>query len=143
MKKNGFTLVEILAVIVITAIITVIASTGISAVKKSINNNLLESNILLIEKSATNLGEDKKSYLETQTSSCTIDNKTYTPCITLKVQSLIDKYYIKTKEVDKEGHKVLINYTKDESDLSYYMNEESVYIYLDDNTVYAKYMGLL
>ncbi len=140
MNKKGFTLIEILAVIVITALITIIASTGISGVKKSINENLYQSNVALIEKSAVNFGEDKKSYLESLNSSCTIDSVTYKPCLKVTVASLIDRYYIKTKEVDEENNKVLIDNRKNKEDKNYYMNDNFVYIYIDDYLVYAKYI---
>ena len=43
MKKNGFTLVELLAVIVILAIVTSMASVGVSSLRKGINKSMWNS----------------------------------------------------------------------------------------------------
>lgn len=140
MNKNGFTLIEILAVIVITALITIIASAGISGIKNSINERLYASNVSLIERSATNFGEDKKSYLTSLSDTCTINGKEYKPCLKVSVQSLIDKYYVKSKVVNDDNEKVLIDYRKNKGDENYYMNNTYVYIFIDDYVVYAKYI---
>jgi len=141
MKKNGFTLVEILTVVVIIAVITTISSIGIAAVKEKINENLWESTISLIEKSAANYGEDNLNYLKDTNTTCEIDGKTKYKCIKVSVQYLIDKNYIKTNEEDKDGNKVLIDNRKSKDDAGYYVNDTHVLIYYEDNSVYAKYMN--
>ena len=63
MKKNGFTLVELLAVIVILAIVTSMASVGVSSLRKGINKSMWNSTVELIETAAKRYGEDKKNII--------------------------------------------------------------------------------
>lgn len=157
MKKNGFTLVELLAVIVIMALITVISSAGVSAVKRSIYKYLYNNNVTLIEDAAINYGEDHKSYLIKEETTSTCSGISYSPCIQLSVATLISKGYIKTKEYycanesdtstpvtctdTTKKVKTLINKTVDEGSTGYYMNDDIVYVYIDNNQVYAEYIG--
>lgn len=138
MKKNGFTLVELLAVVVIIAIITAIGSVGITAVKKNINNNLWESTVRLIESGAARYGDDYKNRLK---NTCEVDGVTKYSCLTVKVQYLIDKNYIKTKETDDGNKKVLVDKRVEKDEAGYYINDYYVSIYLEDNIVYARYIG--
>ena len=48
MNKNGFTLVELLAAVVIISIITLMGSIGIAAAKRGINQSLWNTNIELM-----------------------------------------------------------------------------------------------
>lgn len=137
MKKTGFTLVELLAVIVLIAIITTIGTVGINAVSKNINQNLWEGTISLIENGAIDYGEDNKNRLKNM---CVIGTEVKEACLIVTVDFLINNGYIKTKEVDDEGNKVLINNTLDKSDSGYYVNNLNVYIYQENDIVYAKLM---
>ena len=64
MKKNGFTLVELLAVIVILAIVTSMASVGVSSLRKGINKSMWNSTVELIENGAKNYCSDKKTQIK-------------------------------------------------------------------------------
>ena len=57
-KKNGFTLVELLAVIVILAIIIAIAVPASIAISNRIKKNMFCKKIAMIEQSATLYGQD-------------------------------------------------------------------------------------
>lgn len=149
MTKKGFTLVELLAVVVLITLITIIGSVGITGVKNSINKNMLESKIYLIESEAARYGEDHKNRFlklpDTDEFVCEIDGVKHSKCLkNVKVQELIDRGYIQTKETiilpDGNEKKVMINNTKDEEDEGYYLNDLFVYIYLEDNNFYAKLM---
>ena len=48
MKKNGFTLVELLAVIVILAVVTSMASVGVSSLRKGINKRMWKRTVEFI-----------------------------------------------------------------------------------------------
>jgi len=155
MKKNGFTLVELLAVIVIMAIITTMGSIGISSLRDGINKSMWDSTVELIETGAKNYCSDKKEQfmkLDTSKNKCKINGKTYSPCITTTVEDLLERKYINTKNyvvVDNVKRKVLVNNTITKSksetenfDNGYYVNEGNVYIYVENDVCYATYIGL-
>ena len=65
MNKKGFTLVEILAVLVIIAVVSLIGTVSITGVKKKMEENLFKNKLGEIISSASKWGEDNKSELET------------------------------------------------------------------------------
>lgn len=144
MKKNGFTLVELLAGIVIIALITLISSVGINGVKNAINQNLWDSNKEFIESAAKSFGEDKKAYIMTLSKSH----------LTITVQTLLDRGYLNTKDTinykEDKNYKVIINKTVEKSYdeetnfiNGYYVNNANVDIYIENDVVYAKYSGII
>lgn len=151
MKKNGFTLVELLAVVVILALITLMGTVGVSSLKDGINKSMWNSTVELIETAAKRYGEDKKNIIINKNESCTINGVSHNPGYEVTVEDLISKKYIATKEyATKNGQevKVLVNNTieksKNESDNftnGYYVNNGKVCIYIEDNLSYAKYIG--
>ena len=82
----------------------------------------------------------------------TVNGKNYNPCLTIKVEDLLERKYINTKNYairNKEKIKVLVNNTVTKSDNEtenfkngYYVNDGKVYIYLENDLCYAKYIGL-
>ncbi len=148
--KNGFTLVELLATIVIISIITLIGTVGISSARKGINQSMWNTNIELIENSGASFGSDKKAYIETLTTSCNVDGTFKSPCLTVTVQTLIDRGYLNTKDYinykGTEKFKVVVNKTVDKSDNEdenfengYYVNNNKVGIYIENDITYARY----
>ncbi len=155
MKKNGFTLVELLAVIVILAVVTSMASVGVSSLRKGINKSMWNSTVELIENGAKNYCSDKKTQIkniDVSKNKCMINGKKYVPCLTIKVEDLLERKYVNTKNYairNNEKIKVLVNNTVIKSDNEtenfkngYYVNDEKVYIYLENDLCYAKYIGL-
>lgn len=147
MKKNGFTLVELLIVIVLIAVITTIGTAGVIAVKRNIEKNLWESTISLIEKAAIEYGEDRKNAFESNAGTCKIDGVDKNPCMKVSVKTLLEKNYISTKETIGTGddeQKVLINNTKEKDEEGYYLGTDSfasyALIYLENDVIYAKYV---
>ena len=136
MKNKGFTLVELLVVLVIMAIISAIGFAGVTAVQKNIKKNLWEAKIELIISGAKNYGEDNKNKLK-ETNICNVNGEEKEYCITKTVQFLLDNNYIKTDEEDSDGKAIITNDTLDEDDSNYIVNEKDVKIYLEDNTIYA------
>lgn len=152
MNSKGFTLVELLAVIVIMALIAVIGSVGISTLSAAINNYMWNSTVSLIEAGAITYGEDNQGIIEQRSTTCVVDEETKSPCITVSLQTLINKGYISTREKDDDDKKVLINPSKDKYDTDaenynsgYYVDAENeyVYIYIENEVVYAVYVGAL
>ena len=136
MENKGFTLVELLVVLVIMAIISAIGFAGVSAVQKNIKKNLWEAKIELILSGAKNYGEDNKNKLK-ETNICNVNGEEKEYCITKTVQFLLDNNYIKTDEEDNDGKAIITNDTLDEDDTNYIVNNKEVKIYLEDNTIYA------
>ena len=134
--KNGFTLVELMAVIVLIAIITVIGFVSVTGVQKNINKNLWQSKEELILNGAKHYGEDNKNKLS---GSCTVDGVTKNKCIVKTVGELINENYITTDETDASGNKIMINDTLNEDDTNYIVNNMQVKIYLENNMIYASF----
>lgn len=135
-EKNGFTLVELLAILVITGILAVIGTSSVMGIIGKINQNLWNEKVELIENRAAVYGDDYKNRL---TGTCpTIDGKKYEKCLQMTVKDLIENGYISTKDKNDAGEKVIINDTKSKDDANYYANNLKVYIYLENERVYAK-----
>lgn len=135
--KKGFTLVELLVVIVIMVIISTIGYAGITVAQQNIKKNLWQGQVDAIESAAQLYGEDNKNRL---TGTCNINGVNTTSCIPVTVQELIDTNYLRTDEVDENGRKVIINESLSEDDANYYANNLEVFIYLDEESdvVYAR-----
>lgn len=127
-KKSGFTLTEVLIVIVIIGIILAIAIPSIVAIRKRINERLLDNKKQLILVAAENYGRDKNFIQDT----------------TIYVYTLIDSKYINA-EVDKGhggctgGHSdngCVLNPVDDSS-----LNEERILIKVTGNSVIAIWNG--
>ena len=150
MKKNGFTLVELLAVIVILAVVTSMASVGVSSLRKGINKSMWNSTVELIENGAKNYCSDKKTQIkniDVSKNKCMINGKKYVPCLTIKVEDLLERKYVNTKNYairNNEKIKVLVNNTviKSDNETENFKNDGKVYIYLENDLCYAKYIGL-
>lgn len=70
MNNKGFTLVELLAVIVIVVIITLLTNAGVNALQKGVNQSIWNSNKSLIETSAAKFGSDRLEQLKDLTTKC-------------------------------------------------------------------------
>lgn len=159
MKKNGFTLIELLAVVVLIAIITMISVMGVAGVRNSIQDNIWNSTITLVETRAATYGEDHSYIFDGKhdiVKPCRFDFngdgalETENNCLQTDVDSLISKGYISTKEMgiirndltgEEEEKKVLINNTLEKTDPNYYINKHCVLIYKVNEKIYAKYTG--
>ena len=150
MKNNGFTLVELLAVVVIISIITLMGTVGIQAAKRGINGYMWETTEELIESAAQTFGNDKKEYIKNLDNACEIDGESKVHCITITVQTLIDRGYLTTRDTitynDIEKYKVITNKTVDKSNNEeenfkngYYVNNYNIFIYVENDVVYTKY----
>lgn len=127
-KKSGFTLTEVLIVIVIIGIILAIAIPSIVLIRKRINERLLESKKELILVAAENYGRDKDFKQDT----------------TIYVYTLIDSKYINA-EVDKShsscntihsDNGCVLNPVDDSS-----LNEERILIKVTGSSVIAIWNG--
>ncbi len=91
MNKKGFTLVELLAVIVILGIVGAIAMAGIGNLAKNTKEEMLDKKITMIEESATLYGEDIKGSIMASSNTKKYDGY---PCKTTSVYELVNSNYL-------------------------------------------------
>lgn len=144
-NKKGFTLVELLAVIVVIAIVSSIATVGVIAVRNAINESLLSSKIEILESSAVYWGQDNMILLVKDNM---IDDENY-------IEYSDSSYgYAAVKTVDSladyisEGDTCIgsddVEYTCVANDVTGEdMGSDIIYIYVANNRVYAKYADAL
>ena len=101
MKKNGFTLVEIMGVIILLSLILLVAFPAIVGVVKRSDNKINEANKALIISAAKNYVNENKNTISIPT---TVNSSKET-CIT--IQTLIDEQYlIEDLEQGSTGEKI-------------------------------------
>lgn len=131
--KKGFTLIEMLAVIVILSIVIGMAMFSSSRVKDNSLKKLLETKISDLESAAIMYGQENQGELN---ESCTISEVEYSACKGITVKELIDGSYYKSTETDNNGNVTLINNVTHES-----MLNDKLTIYRKNNRIYALYIG--
>ena len=87
MNKKGFTLVELLGVIVLIAVISVIAVTSVASISNGIKKRLLEEKLEFIEKAAENYGNANKHEIINSSK-----NYNGNSCISIIVSNLVPEY---------------------------------------------------
>ncbi len=132
-SKKGFTLIEILAVIVILGIIATIGTINIMKIRNDSYQDLLDTKIQNLEAAAIVYGQENPAEL---TSSCTVSEVQYSYCTMVTVERLINGAYFKSTETNSAGAVDLINNVTNES-----MLQDKIQIYRKNNRVYAKYIG--
>lgn len=133
MKKNGFSLVELLAVIVILSIIMSMAGFGVMRIRNNSLNDLLNSKKKDLVAAAILYGQNNQDKL----SDCKMDGvDSY--CAYVTVEDLINNGYYTSKETNSEGKKDLINNVTNKTMLC-----DEIVIYKKNNRVYAKFNGEL
>ncbi len=138
MKKNGFTLVELLAVIIILTLVITIAFVSVTRVREESLKRVVETKVEQIEQAAILYGQENPNVIKT---SCTNHEKTvveatnYTPsfCITVTAGVLIDNNFFESSYLDEVNGKTdLINDVTGKS-----MREDTVIIYRRNNRIYS------
>lgn len=134
MIKNGFTLVELLAVLVILALVIMISVPGVSIAKDYLNKKSLEIKIGLIESGATLWGQDNKSLLNTTT--CEIENKEY-QCYKVPISTLLSDNFIDSDSLEGDVRNPVNNYdfSKDNNCFGYvYKKNNRIDAYFGENS---------
>jgi len=121
-NKKGFTLVELLCVIVLLAIITIMATSGIMNLTKKSKENLYCAKLEMIESIASDYGVRFEAELNQSVSLY----QGY-PSLKIKVKDLVDNGKL---EPDKDN---LVLNPIDESS----MNDVEIVLYLKNNQIYA------
>lgn len=125
MKKNGFTLVELLSVLVLISLLMGIAIPGINRISKNMKTKSYNEKKELIESAAVLWGQDNKTRL--QSMSCTVNGVDYF-CYRISIKSLIEEDYL---DYDRNGNE----YIDPETDSD--IKDKCVYVYRKNKRVYA------
>jgi len=127
MKKNGFTLTELLVTIVLIGLIFGIGIPGIIKISDRMKLKSYNAKIELIEDAAKLYGQNNETQLKE--SICSINNVNH-ECKKISIKELIEKDYL-----DSESKKNILITNKSNEDIS----NTCVYIYLKNNRVYSYY----
>ena len=135
MNKMGFTLVELLAVIIILGLISVIAVPSIMGINGGINEEMLEAKATLIEEAAIMYGSDFKG-------SIMASDKTYNnmPCKTIIVSDLVPTYLEKDNDnacLDKDSENK-DGCIKNPGNTNDYLDQYQIIIYYKNKRIHAK-----
>lgn len=125
MKKNGFTLVELLSVLVLISLLMGIAIPGINRISKNMKTKSYNEKKELIESAAVLWGQDNKTLL--QSTSCTVNGVDYS-CYRISIKSLIEEDYL---DYDRNGYKYIDPETNSD------IKDKCVYVYRKNKRVYA------
>ena len=134
MNKKGFTLVEVLAVVVILSIILSMATFGVMNIRRNSLQKLVDTKISNLESSAIIYGQENQNEL---IETCNVDEVNYDFCKLVNVKYLIENEYYTTNEVNSENKKDLINNVTNKSMLC-----DEIQIYKKNNRVYAKVINI-
>ncbi len=133
MKKNGFTLVEILTVIVLLSLLFALAIPGIGLISNNIKKRTLNEKVNLIKEAAVYWGQNNNSLLNS-ISNCEVgEDKPYS-CYEISVKELYEEDYLN----DDQNNGKIVNPVTNED----FLSDESckVNVYKKNNRVYA-YFG--
>ena len=129
MNNKGFTLVEILSVIVLIGLLMGIGIPGISRISQNMKQKSLNTKIKLVEEAGVFWGQDNKSVLQTDSSCTTTDGNT--PCKKISIKELIEEDYL-----DSETYEDIVYNNPVDGNT---MLNNCVYIYKKNNRVKANY----
>ena len=129
-NNKGFTLVELLSVIVLIGLLLGLGIPGINRIKQNMSKKSLNTKINLIEQAAVLWGQDNKTLLQAK-SDCNDKDGNTISCYKKTIESLIEEDYL-----ESESHNE-ITYTNpvDNSELK----GKCVYVYKKNNRVYANF----
>ena len=127
MNRRGFTLVELLSVLVLIGLLFGLAIPGINKISSNMKKKSYSKKVSLVESAAILWGQDHRTLL--QSSDCEIKNGKQVSCYKITISSLIEDNYL---DSDKNSGEY-IN-PVDNSD----MKECVVFVYKENNRVYAE-----
>lgn len=133
MKKNGFTMVELLAVIVILAVLISIAVPAAMNTSTKIQGNMFCTKVETIEKAAQLWGQDR--YDEVLNSNITVDGEEKTSSEMVSVKELVKTSYLKKDTENPEVEGVFITDPRDDAS----MMDNELLVYVKNSRIYASY----
>lgn len=130
-NNKGFTLVELLSVIVLIGLLLGLGIPGINRIKQNMNKKSLNTKINLIEQAAVLWGQDNKTLL--QKDDCSDVDNDNNKCYKIKIEELISEDYL-----ESESHNE-ITYTNPETNKDMIEKNCYVRVYKKNNRVYAMF----
>lgn len=128
MKKNGFTLVELLAVVVILAIVIVISMSSTTGLSKKMKENMLEKKQEVIEQAGIAYGNVHKAEILADSDKC----------IRIRVRKLVEEEFL-DKDQDCEPTASDSKCVIDPSKKNTYLDAKYVKIYYKNERIKAAY----
>ncbi len=129
MNKKGFTLVELLAVLVLLGVIMTLSFNAYMGISASSDEKLLEAKYEEIRHAAIDYGQSNPNVL---TETCVVSGQNYSNCKVVTVKELLDNQYLYSEETDSVGNKLFTNNVTKKS-----MFNDTAQIYRKNNRVYA------
>lgn len=126
MSKKGFTLVELLAVIVILALLISLSVMGVTAIRNNSLQKIVDTKLADLQSSAVLYGQENQEEL---TDTCTVSGESYSYCLVVTASFLVEEGYYK---VDQTDDSVLTNNLTNKSMLC-----NTYQIYRKNNRIYA------
>lgn len=127
MNKRGFTLVELLSVLVLISLLFGLAIPGINKISSNMKKKSYSKKVNLIESAAILWGQDNRTLLQTN-NDCTINGKKMS-CYKLTIGTLIEDNYL-----DSDNNSGEYTNPKNNKD----MKNCIVFVYKENNRVYAE-----
>ena len=128
MNRRGFTLVELLSVLVLISLLLGLAIPGINKISNNMKKKSYSKKVSLVESAAILWGQDHRTLLQTN-DDCKLSTDKIVSCYKITVGSLIKDNYL---DSDKNSGEY-IN-PVDNSD----MKECIVFVFKENNRVYAE-----
>lgn len=134
MGKKGFTLVELLAVIVVLSLVMAMAFVSINAVRQSSLEQIVETKIGQIEQAAVLYAQDNPEIL---TESCDVDGVHYDYyCKVLTVRDIIEAgSYFESGDLVTDESGTYVDLINDVTGKS--MLDDTVQVYRKNNRIYS------
>ena len=130
MNKNGFTFIELLAIIILIGLITIVAVPSIRLADKKIQQKNYDTKVELIEKAAESYADDHKDLINYSATTTYTSNGVSYPAITVTVRTLLDMGYLsKDPGLKKED---ILDPRDDKS-----MLNKTLTVYIKNNRSYA------
>lgn len=128
MNKKGFTLMEILCVVVLLGIISVIASVGLISMSNNTKKNTYCAKLELIKTAALDYGKNHEKELNNS-----IEKYDGNKSLTITVENLIENGF----PIDKDNMVInpLDNNSLNSLKIILYLKNNQIYSFIDDNNV--------